>query len=156
MECLCILLSSQDGGPTSSSSSSSSASSSAAAASGASAASASAATSGNTGSSTISFAKKVSGGPSTSTSTSTSIADQSQQHLPTPTQQQLLKPSQDLGPSNAFLAALLSMEVSLKSIDVVNRIVSLIELPLEFVHLYITNCISSCEIIRNTYMQVSR
>jgi hypothetical protein len=58
------------------------------------------------------------------------------------------------GPANEYLLALLSIEISLKNIDVVNRIISVVQLPMEFIHLYVSNCISSCENISNHYMQV--
>ena len=54
---------------------------------------------------------------------------------------------------SSCMSSLSDMEVSLHSMEVMNRVASSVTLPADAVHVYVGNCIKSCTTIQDKYMQ---
>nr|VZI29034.1 unnamed protein product [Spirometra erinaceieuropaei] len=55
---------------------------------------------------------------------------------------------------NTYLSSLVKMNITVNSMEVVNRVAALVALPSEFIHTFISNCISTCQGTQDKYVQV--
>lgn len=54
-----------------------------------------------------------------------------------------------------YLQALMKMEISLKTMEVVNKLSTSLDIPFDFIRMYISQCIRDCENTKDKYLQVS-
>ena len=52
-----------------------------------------------------------------------------------------------------YFGELVNIPLSLNSLEVVNKLALMMELPAEFLHLFISNCMNSCKIMKDKYAQ---